>query len=345
MAVSRDDAPFCLTLSARGSSVTVKEDVRRPAQSRAATNADVEKQLAKLGGTPFCVDKTNISIAPGGFYPVSALNALRRNAVERLKSALIVSSQPAREEKTPFPAKTSHTRVTEKLFVRFEGKEISKDAFAKADIAVIPLENVSLWERFAKIGAKKISLLLPGFVFENDVPKIKELLSKAKAANVKRVTLPNITFLPLCEGFTLDGGYELNCISPYAAGLLYDLGFNTVCASPESKSASFCDGALVYGRVKLMETRNCIIKNCGKCTNGAGGLLRDRTGASFPVFCAFGHTNIIYNSVPVWLMDKPRDFSPVLIFTDETAREQETVLRALEDRLPPAGRFTRAYMG
>ena len=342
-AVSRENAPFELTLSARGSSVTVKEDIRQPAQSRSATNADVEKQLSKLGGTPFCAGKTSMDISPGGFYPVSALNALRRTAVERLKDALIDRSQPQRTEKIPLPGSANGPKERA-LFIRFEGKEISDTAFARADTAVIPLANEKLWSRFAKKDAKKISLLLPGFVFENDVPKIKELLAKAKAANVTRVTLPNISFLPLCEGFAADGGYELNCISPYTARLLYDLGLNTVCASPEAKDASFCDGAVVYGRIKFMETRNCLIKNCGACTNGAGGALRDRTGASFPVECGPGHTNIIYNSVPVWLLDRPRDFSPVIVFTRESAPEQDSVLRAYDAHSAPDAPFTRAYL-
>lgn len=342
-AVSPENAPFELTLSARGTSVTVKEDIRLPAQNRAATAADVEKQLVKLGGTPFCVNETNIDIAPNGFYPVSALNALRRTAVERLMRALTELSMPQRTEKTPLPA-SANAPKERALYIRFEGKEISETAFARAGVAVIPLVNEKLWERFAKTDAKKLSLLLPGFIFENDVPKIKELLAKAKAARIGRVTLPNLSFLPLCEGFIPDGGYELNCISPYTARLLYDLGFDTVCASPEAKDASFCDGAVVYGRIKLMETRNCIIKNCGKCTDGAGGALRDRTGASFPVECGPGHTNIIYNSVPVWYLDKPYGFSPVIVFTRESAAEQDSILRACDAHSAPDGQFTRAYM-
>ena len=343
--MSNENAPFSLTLSASGVSVTQEANIREKAQSRSATREDVEKQLVKFGGTPFETVKTQVSVAPGGFYPVSALNALRRAAAESLTRALIKANSPLRAVKTPLPELPAHTRVTDKLFVRFEGANVSEEAFKKSDIAVFPLQNEEIWRVFAQKDAKKISLLLPGFVFEKDAPVIKELLSRAKEAGISRVTVPNITFLPLCAGFTADGGYELNCVSPNDAELLYDLGFSTVCASPESKSASFCDSAVVYGRVKLMETRNCIIKNCGKCTNGAPFALRDRTGASFPVSCASGHTNIIYNSVPVWLLDKPRDFSPVVIFTTESVSEQGSVLRALEERLPPAGRFTRAYMG
>ena len=210
---------------------------------------------------------------------------------------------------------------------------------------MFPLENEKTWQKFARLCAQKISLLLPGFIFEEDVPIIKELLAKAKSAGITRVTLPNASFLPLCEGFVCEGGYELNCISPQTARTLYDLGFDSVCASPEAKNASFCDFAVVYGRVRVMQTRNCIIKNLGRCTGGAGGTLRDRTGAQFPVSCAFSHGNIIYNSVPVWLLDKAVAASPELIFTDETVSRQDAVLASLASRSAPDVKFTRAYMG
>jgi len=343
-AVSPDNAPFSLTLSSRGETVTLERDIRKEAQSRAATPSDVEKQLVKLGGTPFYAENVSCDVAPNGFYPVSALNALRRDAVDLLERALVSSGAPQRTEKTPAPIRTRDEARNIGLTVRFEGREVSEKAFFLASRAVFPIENAPLWERFAAIDPSKISLLLPGFVFEGDAEKIKKLLAKAKEKGVSRATLPNFTFAPLCEGFTLDGGYELNCISPQTAGVLYGMGFDTVCASPESRSASFCDTAVVYGRLRLMNTRNCIIKNCSACTHGEGGALRDRTGASFPVVCGPGHTNVIYNSVPVWLLDKDYAFSPTVIFTDETVSRQESVLRALGQKKPADCDFTRAYM-
>ena len=275
---------------------------------------------------------------------MSALNALRRDAADGLKRALISANAPVRTPKTPLAASVRAKREAAPLRVRFEGRHVSRGAFEKAGVAVFPLENENVWQTYARDDAAKISLLLPGFIFEEDVPAVKALLARARAAGIGRVTLPNASFLPLCEGFVCEGGYELNCISPQTARTLYDLGFDTVCASPEAKTAAFCDFAVVYGRVRVMQTRNCIIKNLGRCTGGAGGTLRDRTGAQFPVFCSFAHTNTIYNSVPVWLLDRPVSAAPAVVFTDETAARQDAVLRALEQRSAPDVKFTRAYM-
>ena len=92
-----------------------------------------------------------------------------------------------------------------------------------------------------------------------------------------------------------------------------------------------------------MNTRNCIIKNTGRCEEWKNGALTDRTGASFPVFCDFDHSNSIYNSVPVWLFDKSINTSKVIIFTTETEEEQDGIISAYETNSLPKQRFTRAY--
>ncbi len=345
VAVSKQIGPFALTLSSGGASVTVGADIRQTAIKAASAEEDVIKQLTKLGGTPFFARDIKCDIEPGGFYPVSALNALRRDAADALQRELIRANAPLRTEKAPLAYGKEHEKSSAGPRIRFEGRYVSQNAFQKAGTAVFPLENAGVWRRFAKADAKKISLLLPGFIFENDVRNVKELLAQAKDAGITRVTLPNASFLPLCGGFVCEGGYELNCISPQTARTLYDLGFSEICASPESKSGAFCDHAVVYGRVRVMQTRNCIIKNTGACTEGAGGSLRDRTGAVFPVFCGPSHENVIYNSVPVWLLDKDVGAGAALIFTDENESRQDAVIRALEERSAPDVRFTRAYMG
>ena len=64
-----------------------------------------------------------------------------------------------------------------------------------------------------------------------------------------------------------------------------------------------CPSALVYGRVPMMITSNCVRKTSGKCEKKPGiSLLKDRYGKEFPVYadcrCCY---NVIYNSVPLSL--------------------------------------------
>lgn len=70
------------------SDVTVTGDVVSAAQSREMREEDAQKNLGKLGDTPFTLRKMTVKTA-GAFVPVSALNQLRREACERLQEARI----------------------------------------------------------------------------------------------------------------------------------------------------------------------------------------------------------------------------------------------------------------
>lgn len=71
---------------------------------------------------------------------------------------------------------------------------------------------------------------------------------------------------------------------------------------------------MVYGRIPLMLTENCLISNAGKgcparkgvptpCT--APHMLTDRKGEDFPVLPVFGCRSEIENSKVLYLADKP----------------------------------------
>lgn len=78
--------------------------------------------------------------------------------------------------------------------------------------------------------------------------------------------------------------------------------------------------AIVYGRLPLMITENCLVQNetgcrldrqgpCvpedGPCRCGQPNVLVDRTGAAFPLLPAYGHRTEIQNSKPLYLADRP----------------------------------------
>lgn len=109
---------------------------------------------------------------------------------------------------------------------------------------------------------------------------------------------------------------------------------------------------VVYGRIPLMITANCIDKTSGNCHKGSTlfSMLRDRKNALLPVLtcCKFCY-NIIYNSVPVYLFDKldririqPEYYG--IIFTTENAAEVADVFKCFNNRTKPEDNtFTRGH--
>ncbi|SFN58429.1 putative protease [Formivibrio citricus] len=61
--------------------------LKEPARDEARARTTIAEQLCKLGNTMFRAGNIHLDIACGWFIPVSALNALRRQAVEALEAA------------------------------------------------------------------------------------------------------------------------------------------------------------------------------------------------------------------------------------------------------------------
>jgi len=118
------------------------------------------------------------------------------------------------------------------------------------------------------------------------------------------------------------------------------MGFASLTASFELKLAQIRDltkavdtEIIAYGRLPLMITENCAIKNqSGKCVCSNVNMLTDRKGVPFPVVKAWGCRNEILNANKLWLADKAQDYKRAglwairLSFTTENAVECAQVM-------------------
>jgi 23S rRNA 5-hydroxycytidine C2501 synthase len=83
--------PGCLALTLMDEDgVTIREETAytpQPARDALQAEENIRKQLLKLGGTSFSSDKVNINLPEPFFIPLSTLNLLRRNGIEKLIQA------------------------------------------------------------------------------------------------------------------------------------------------------------------------------------------------------------------------------------------------------------------
>jgi len=95
-----------------------------------------------------------------------------------------------------------------------------------------------------------------------------------------------------------------------------------------------------------MITENCLIENSGSCRCSRPNVLRDRTGAAFPLLPAYGCRTEVQNDRPLWLADLP-EWRRLglryarLRFTTESPGECVRVFRAYLSGEAPKGEFTR----
>ena len=80
--------PIMLTVSFKDKSVTVTGPEAEKSLKTATTAESINKQLCKLGDTPFVFDELTIDSDTDVFVPVSVINDLRRRAAEELLNEL-----------------------------------------------------------------------------------------------------------------------------------------------------------------------------------------------------------------------------------------------------------------
>jgi putative protease len=91
---------------------------------------------------------------------------------------------------------------------------------------------------------------------------------------------------------------------------------------------------IVYGRLPLMLSENCIVRNStGACTCDSFPCLVDKEGSQYPIMSDFGCRNILLNSRKLYLADKKKVIKSTgawarrLNFTTENAIECVAIVK------------------
>ncbi len=341
-----------------GNEVTVTGPVPEPAGRRPLTAEDLSARLGKTGGTPYRCAKVDAEVEPGLFLPAAAINALRRDALEALSAAR--SAVPVRLERFP-PPPLPETRC-EQDAPQFTVSVVSAAQWTGGLLELGPARVYAPLEVLAELAAlpepeTAFCAILPRVWRDRDEPELKWMLEKVRALGVTGVLAGNLGHLPLVRGmgFLLYGDFGLNVFNSYSLAYLRDKGLASACLSFELRFAQMRDmqkilpaEAIVYGRLPLMLTENCIVQNAGECRCGEPNFLHDRTGAAFPLLPAWGHRTELQNSRVLWLADRP-DYRRLglayarLRFTTESPEECAAVYQQYlqEKPMPEGALFTR----
>lgn len=351
-------------------SVEVTGDIAERASKKATTEAEVREKLLKLGGTGFTPGKIDIELGENIFLPMSKVNALRREAVEKLQAKLKPDGK-----KPVCPPEDFFGQMEKKLHGRRnDGQEVyisimNLNQLSGLNALKMPVNLIVPAFLLIKDGAvealqaekkkgRKICVSLPYVFRKRLLPYEKELKERADIVGIDKYFVSQADSLQ----YLLDAGIGAENIIPdndlyvfnRAALAFYEgLGIRRYSAPFELNAGelSHLDPSLgiltVYGRTPVMKMANCLLKNTGKCEEG---LLReasrhnlsytDRKGASVPVVRdCMNCINILYNSVPTVLfsdLDEIRQagYSAYrLDFTTETAEEIRDILSAFEKAL------------
>lgn len=306
------------------------------ATGKGTDKAELVSRLSKAGGSGFCVKNVSVEAENGIFMPASAVNALRRDALGGLKKEILLANSPLPSEKAFGMGREDFLFLPVKGDIfRFYGITDILPFLPSAARIDLPLWQIKKIP-FPTEYADKISVVLPRVITGAEEDDVKQMLRAAREMGIKRATVSNIGHLHLCRGLAVYGDHTLNVTNSGTAEVLTDIGLSGICVSPEVTPFAVKTDIgeyPVYGRQVLMHTENCIIKNiCLSCAENCKTTLKDRVGAEFPVYGEYNHRNLIFNSVPTYLLDKPVPHNRLFLITDEKTFPRE---RPLE--------FTRGY--
>lgn len=309
--------------------------VPQTAKNRPADEEFLRRQLDKLGDTIYTLSNISAEVDGVSMISAAAVNALRREAVEKMDEALIAAAKPRYRQESFVPAPKSGRHYPEKTRVRVSNTEQLEAVLKYIEDIIIPIKlcvNI-------KEDKDRYIVALPRFIDDEEV--LKKRLDDVKQMGFTRILCTNLAHAKLGRetGFRLHGDFGLNIVNRYSAMAAADMGFEDVTAGFEAKLADIsavCGtvpvGVIVYGRLPAMLTKNCPIKqavgDCKSCT----GFLTDRTGRKFPVVCTkdpSGFSCEVLNSDVLMMTDRlgeiNADFT-VLNFTDETAEETARII-------------------
>ena len=354
----RAGEPVSLTASAGGHTVRAEGPTPEDARNRALTAAELQSRLEKTGGTVFRPRETRVELEEGLILPASAVNALRRQALEGLEAAL--AQPPVRRTGTPSPLPQAQPGPDAPVLTcSIMRPEQLTEPLAQCETVYVPaelLEKLDL-DRWAEM--THICAVLPRIFRTEDQAALRALLQQHRQ-QLSAVAIGNLGHLPIAEGLGLPlwGDLGLNLFNSESLLFWKELGLEAAAVSMELRWQQLRDlrkvlpcEAVVYGRLPLMIMENCVIRNelgcrdAGRdytdrspaCRCGQENALVDRTGAQFPLVGQWGHRCEIENSKVLFLADKPewRQLGLTrarLRFTTESPEECVRVLRAYQGR-------------
>lgn len=358
-ATVRPGEPIAVTVSDGETEACAEGECAQLPRTRALTEEETRARLARLGDTPFTLSRLTLSIGEV-FAPVSSLNAVRREALDRLESARIrrfgeLGRNPRSALEPQALEREKNNPMENRLMAHSTDAALGQallDAGA-TDFVFAPQDfrNDTLKRDFALLprGAR---VALPPQLPDADLSRVCELLSRY-AGTVAGVELGSVGQL----GFAwpvpaaLGDGVPICNQKALAAAFAYRPEYATLWPElrGDEQRELLWPGLpcvlKVYGRERLMLLNHCPARvaaglkrghgDCALCDRHApesleGAVLTDRKGYAFPMTrtrTGEGCVVNLYNALPTELdrYDEARKAlgaGRALCFTTESREEQ-----------------------
>ena len=303
------------TLEITDGSHTVKvtsDFICQQAQRVALDKEKCKTQLKKTGATAYFFESLSINTEDSLSLPLSVLNAMRRDALNRLDDLRAVRHNYKINDIEITEPDTSLVPRGNGVRARMTTAKFSP-AFKACELIYVPIftDNEKLKALLAE--GFNIGVEIPRGLFKNE-ERIAKRLGEVKQLGINDALCSNLAavYMAKAEKMRVHGGFGLNLVNTYDllwaeeygledAELSFELTFERI----NRLGGRIARGIITYGHLPLMLTVNCPAKSenisCKSCKNSSE--MTDRRGEKFPLKCD-GICTEVLNCVPLYIADK-----------------------------------------
>ena len=239
----------------------------QPALSVPLTEEKIRRQLEKCGGTPFFANSIDVDIDQNISLPLSSINVLRREVFDKLYEEL---KQPYIHTFHSMNVENHVKKVKNpEFFARFSSFEQAKSIWGNVEKIILPLTEIAKTE---PENASKAVAEIPRVFFGKEDTVLKKLNElKARGIETAACSTLDAVYIARQAGMKIMLSLGSNVFNSLSCEQAAQLGADEILLSPELTliqasriNSNVKTGLAVYGRLPLMITRNCPIKN-GTC--------------------------------------------------------------------------------
>ena len=329
---------FKLVLADNQNQVSVEANIIEKATGNGTDSSRILEQISKLGDTPFILNDYQLDIDEHIFVPISKLNELRRQAVNKL-----IEIRENTKKEVIIQQPTSLQKVTEefdpKITVLVRNKE-QLETCLKEQVDTIYVTDYKLYNEYSNLN--NIYLRMPRVISNHNNYENKRLLV-GETGSIYKYQNNN----------ELATDYYLNVTNSYNIDYFRKQNIKNITLSVESdidniknvvsKVGNSNLEVIVYGKLEAMIMKYCPLKMiinkdqnpCNICRNGKKYELKDRNGEIYPLLQENELTHIFYYR-NLNLIDKISDLINLGInmyrieFFDEDSKEVKSIIEKIK---------------
>ncbi len=315
------------------------ETIPEKAISKPLTKESLAERISKCGGTQFYAEKVEVDLDEGLIVAASVINNLRRKALEELENKLAAVKVVSFTDKE-IKSAPHDVRAPLKFHIRVANKEQIPHNLKNVENLYLPLTIDENSVESLKNSGVNLGIEVPRGLFGRE-KAVESLLLKAKAMGINIAYCGTLDGLAIAKklGFEIHTGFSMNVTNSLSVDVLDRLDVKSLTLSPELTLSKLSKiggrvprGIIAYGRLPLMLTRNCPVKNAKTCSEcKSNSYLTDRLGKKFPVVCGMGFSEIL-NSTPIYMADRLKEIENAdfitFYFTKEKPELCEAILEA-----------------